>query len=523
MYCWAYARGRDGKFILRIEDTDRRRVSDQATGGFMADLKWLGLGWDEGPEFEGCGGGKNGPYAQSERREIYDRYLQMLLEEGKAYYAFETPEELQTQRDAARAEKRNFKYDRASLKLSPEQVKQYLDDGRPAVIRFKTPDDTDIVIKDEVLGETTIPAGETDDFVIRKADGFPTYHFAVVVDDELMGVSHILRAQEHFKNTAKHMLLQDALGFQRPTYAHLGVIANPDGSKMSKRDKDKLLRKTVRDLKLQDPPEDTVDPDTFKTWLSDKNIQLDLSDAETLAAALDVHLPEIDVDDFKRSGYLPEVMCNFLALNGWSPGNDIEKFSLDFLTRTFDFDRVMKAPARFDRNKLLAFNLDAIQAMDVEDFVTRFRAHCEAYHPEFIRQLSPEQFDALAAANHDRSKTLEDPIESCRFFLVNAGQIEYADTKPVRKAMKNGLSHLEAIRPVLAEIDTFTNETVEEALRAYVDEHADGKLGVIAQPLRVAASGTTVSPQIYVTLTILGREEVLRRIDRCVAHFGQPV
>ncbi|MFM7807475.1 MAG: glutamate--tRNA ligase, partial [Planctomycetota bacterium] len=235
LFCWAYAKGRGGTFLLRIEDTDQKRSSDASSVGFLKDLKWLGIDWDEGPEFEGCGGGVSGPYFQSERVDIYNRHLTQLVDAGKAYYAFDTAEELERKRAAAKAAGVAYRYDGSeSVARSKGEVERLLAEGRPAVIRFRTPVGP-ITIKDEILGEATLPAGEVDDFVIRKADGFPTYHFAVVVDDELMGVTHVLRAQEHFNNTAKHMVLQDALGFRRPTYGHLPLIFNPDGSKMSKR------------------------------------------------------------------------------------------------------------------------------------------------------------------------------------------------------------------------------------------------------------------------------------------------
>ena len=247
-----------------------------------------------------------------------------------------------------------------------------------------------------MLGDATLPAGEVDDFVIRKKDGFPTYHFAVVVDDELMGVTHVLRAQEHFTNTAKHILLQDALGFRRPTYGHLSIIKNPDDSKMSKRDKDKVLRKAVKEKALSAPPAGSVSAEEWSRWIGDDNVQLDLDGAIRLAEALKVTLPEINVDDFRRSGYLPEVICNFLALNGWSPGHDIEKFDNAFLKERFGLDRVMKTPAKFDRVKLLAFNTDAITGMAPDDFARRCHAHAVQYRTDYLAKLG-EQHDPRGA------------------------------------------------------------------------------------------------------------------------------
>jgi glutamyl-tRNA synthetase len=523
LFCWAYAKGRGGKFLLRIEDTDQKRSSDAASLGFLKDLKWLGIDWDEGPAFEGCGGGPNGPYFQSERVDTYNRHLKQLVDAGKAYFAFDTAEELERKRAAAKSAGVAYRYDGSESIARPRaEVERLLAEGRPAVIRFRTPVGP-ITIKDEILGEATLPAGEVDDFVIRKADGFPTYHFAVVVDDELMGVTHVLRAQEHFNNTAKHMVLQDALGFRRPTYGHLPLIFNPDGSKMSKRDKDKVLRKTVNERRIAEPPVGTVDLERWKAWLADKNTQLDYEQANRLAAALDVQLPEINVDDFRRSGYLPEVVCNFLALNGWSPGENREKFDNAFLKEAFDLSRVVKTPAKFDRVKLLSFNCDAITGMPRERFVALARAHGEVFHPEFMHKLTPAQFEALAGASHERSKTLDDLFRGSRFLVLGDEAFAY-DAKAAEKNLKagepSGVAHLKALRPLLAEVKTWDAAALEAAIKPYADANAGGQLGKVAQPLRVAVSGGTVSPPIFDTLAILGRESSLARIDRALKSFG---
>ncbi|HIB00580.1 MAG TPA: glutamate--tRNA ligase, partial [Phycisphaerales bacterium] len=238
IYCWAFAKANGGKFLLRIEDTDQKRSSEQATTGFFNDLSWLKILWDEGPTIENTGGGNEGPYYQSKRLDLYKEQLDTLFELELAYYAFETPDELQAERKKARAEKRAYRYNRKSLELSKETVNQFLAEGKPHVVRFKVPEGGPLTVTDCVVGDVTVERTEVDDFVIFKGDGFPTYHFAVIVDDALMHVTHVLRGQEHLNNTFKHILLQEALGFERPTYAHISLIFNPDGSKMSKRDKD---------------------------------------------------------------------------------------------------------------------------------------------------------------------------------------------------------------------------------------------------------------------------------------------
>ncbi len=534
LFCWAFARGRNGRFILRIEDTDQKRSSDAASVGFLKDLRWLGVDWDEGPEYGGCGGGDHGPYFQAQRLPIYEEHLSRLLREGKAYHAFDTAEELAAQRDAAKARGAAYRYDGSAAKALPkEEVERRHRAGMPSVVRFASPPGP-VTIRDEILGEATLPAGEIDDFVIRKADGFPTYHFAVVVDDELMGVTHVLRAQEHFNNTARHMLLQDALGFRRPTYGHLPLIFNPDGSKMSKRDKDKVLRAAVKERGLTAPPPrvagaagaeaPTALPGAaeFTAWLSDKSVQLPIEQSTALAETLGVVLPEINVDDFRRSGYLPEVLCNFLALNGWSPGGDLERFDLDFLRKSFDLSRVLKTPARFDRAKLLAFNLDAIQALTIDQFETRARAHGEAFHPRFMARLTAAQFRALCEASHPRSKTLDDLFRTNRFLVAADDELPW-DAKAAAKLLAPGGAgpgHLRALRSLLADAAEWTPAALEAVVKPYADREAGGKLGDVAQPLRLAVSGGTVSPPIFDTLAILGKSSTLARIDGALRRIG---
>ncbi len=287
LLCWAYARGHDGRFVLRIEDTDRKRSSDAATEAFFEDLAWLGIDWDEGPRHDGCGGGETGPYHQSQRLEHYRTNIQRLLDEGRAYRAFETPQELSAARTAAG---RGYRYDRAALGLDAATVEQYLAENRPYVVRFRLPDDGAIAFRDVVRGDVEVAATELDDFVIQKADGYPTYHFAVVVDDELMGVTHVIRGQEHLYNTARHVLLQDALGFRRPVYAHLSLIFNTDGSKMSKRDKDRALRRAVGEKKIERPPAG-IAQERWQWWRSSKAHQLEPDDAARLAEELGITVP----------------------------------------------------------------------------------------------------------------------------------------------------------------------------------------------------------------------------------------
>ena len=522
IFCWAFARANNGKYLLRIEDTDQKRSSERATAGFFEDLKWLNIGWDEGPEFEGSGGGDKGPYFQSQRLDIYNEYLQKLLDTGFAYYAFETPEELSKERDLAKKEKRAYRYNRASLALSPETVQQYLDEGRPKVVRFKVPDGGPIVMQDAVVGKVQVERSEVDDFVIFKSDGFPTYHFAVVVDDALMGVTNIIRGQEHLNNTFKHVLLQDAFGFDRPIFSHISLIFNPDGSKMSKRDKDKALRKFVKEHNVETPPNNCISRESWDTWTASKDMQLDVDEASALADALGIELPEINVEDFQRAGYLPEVLLNYLCLLGWSPGNDIEHFDADFLVEHFSLDRIVKSPAKFDRAKLLAFNLDALQKLTSEVFEERLLDWCKKYAPEYA--ALDDKFPLFASANHERSKTFQDAIVTSKFLIDSDEQITWEESKPVKKALLKGevtgLSRMPAIIEAFTALETWDAESIDACLHSLADTLADGALGKVAQPVRIAVVGGPVSPPIGDTLVLLGKDSSLCRLSRCLEHFS---
>ncbi|MAI66678.1 MAG: hypothetical protein CMJ26_02225 [Phycisphaerae bacterium] len=453
--------------------------------------------------------------------DIYKEQLQRLFDAGLAYYAFETPKELGEERKKARAEKRAYRYNRASLELSPETVEQNLKEGKPHVVRFKVPEGGALTVTDCVVGEVTVARTEVDDFVIFKGDGFPTFHFAVIVDDALMNVTHVLRGQEHLNNTFKHILLQEALGFEQPTYAHISLIFNPDGSKMSKRDKDKTLRKFVRENNVESAPESCVSEDAWATWQASKDNQLSTDDATKLALALGVELPEINVDDFKQAGYMPEVLLNYLCLLGWSPGNDVEQFDADFLVEKFSLDRIVKSPAKFDRAKLLAFNLDALQKLSQEEFESKLLAWCQEYAPAFA---SIENFSLFASANHERSKTFRDATVTSSFLVKDDEAIAWPESKPLKKALLkgevSGLSRMPAIIEAFGQLETWNAESIDSCLNALAEELADGNLGKVAQPVRIAVAGGPVSPPIGDTLVLLGKESTLCRLTRCHDFFA---
>lgn len=548
LFCWALARGAGGRFLLRIEDTDRDRSSEGAAHGILEDLAWIGLAWDEGPEWWGprLGSGgearrqrpiggdprKIGPFHQADRLKIYDRHVQRLIDQGDAYQAFETPEELDAARRAAQAAKATYRYDRAALRLSLDERARRAQAGEPHVVRLKMPDE-DIDVHDEVLGDVRFEAENLDDFIIRKRDGYPTYHLAVVVDDELMGVTHVLRGQEHLINTPRHVALQRALGFRTPVYAHLPLIFNPDGSKMSKRDKNKAARLACREAAARgaalDPATASMDRERFESWLADSKSQLELDVIARIARELNLHLPEIDVADFRASGYLPEVLCNYLALLGWNPGErdeaggEIERFDLAFLAEHFSLDRLGKKPSRFDRDKLLAFNADTIQKdLTDEQFLARWRGWAGRYDMPLAAVLRSDRGPLLAAAARPRARTLADAAEPVRFALIDDEAVVY-DDKAVQKVLlkgePNGLERLGQIAPVIQGVRRFEPEAVEGAIKAWCESNEVG-MGKIAQPLRVAVTGTSVSPGLGDTLVLVGKKGVQRRIERCLAVAG---
>ena len=519
LYSWALARP-DGRFLLRIEDTDQARSSDQAARGILEDLAWLGIAWDEGPAFEGLGGDPRGvgPWRQAERLSHYDAAVAALIEKDLAYPAFETGDELEALRAAARAEKRNFRYRRAPGFDRAAALERMAHE--PHVVRFRMPTEP-VEVVDRVLGAIEFGEEHLDDFVIRKRDGFPTFHLAVVVDDELMGVTHVLRGQEHLNNTPRHRALQRALGYREPVYAHLPVIFNADGSKMSKRDKDKAAREAVKaghvDLGASIPGLDA--------WLKDKRAQLPQDQLDDLARRLSLELPCIEVEDFRRAGYLPDALCNYLALLGWSPGEkdeqgrDRERFDRAYLAEHFSLERIGAGNARFDRDKLLAFNQDAIAALSDEEFHARWSEWCERYEKEKFALRDDKWRREFARIIRTRCRTLADPMHGAGAFAWASGKLfDYrsaANAKVLTSGSPSGWELLTVSGQRLSAVQPFDPEPIELALGALAQERGVG-LGKIAQPLRVAVTGTTASPPIGETLALLGREEVARRIQSCL-------
>lgn len=518
LFNYLLARRLGGKFVLRIEDTDQTRNIAGAERKLMDDLRWLGLNWDEGPDV----GGEFGPYHQSERLESYRQVARRLLEEGRAYYAMETREELEAMRAEAMRKTGGFRYRRPANPPSEAQAQAARDAGRPVVVRLAMPE-RDFVVRDQILGDVQIKAEELSDFVLLKADGWPTYHFAVVVDDEAMRCTHVLRGQEHLMNTPNHIALQEALGYRVPFYAHLPIILNADGSKMSKREKDKAVRTAlaaaVKAGRTDEPRAREwagVDDAAFDAWRRG-DVQLPADGLERLAREVGVDVPEIEIHDFRRSGYLPEVVVNFIGLLGWSPGDDREKLTLEEMAEAFSLERIGRTNAKFDRAKLLSFNLDACTAVGVDRNLEGLK--------DFLAANEAGPLHGLDDA------TLRKVIESCAGFRTyrdiefKAGALFVADEalrydedavrKHLLKGDGAGLKVLRELRPRLERQEDWSSAALDGLVRAYAEESGQG-LGRVAQPLRVALTGSTVSPTISDTLSLLGRARSLARMDRAV-------
>jgi len=511
LFNWLFARRMGGKFILRIEDTDRKRNTPAAMQQVIDDLRWLGIEWDEGPEV----GGPNGPYLQSQRREIYDKYVKKLLEEKKAYYCFDTPEELDALRKEAEAQKKGFTYTRPEKFPDEKDANKARTQGQPVTVRFAVPQDKAIVVEDIVRGEVTFAAGEMGDFIIQKSDRFPTYNFACVVDDYLMKVTHVIRGQEHLMNTPGQQELWKALGFgQLPKYVHMSVTVSDTGGKLSKRERPKALRNAIKDIpdvdleKLAEVGNITLEE--VNSFVAGKTA-LDMSSINAMAAHLGVHLPEINVVDFFKSGYLPEAMVNFLALLGWNPGNAREIMPLDELVDCFDLSRLTKTNSLFDRRKLLAFNTDHIRQSNKEKLIQHFKDYLKAVESPVI-SADDEMLDRIIRAC-EGARTLADIERKSRFLFLDNDRIEY-DEKAVEDVLlrNDGLAVLKTVRSKLAEIEQFSGENIEAVLRGLAKEK-QVELGKVAQPVRVAICGTTISLPIFDSVQMLGKEKTLERID----------
>ena len=466
LFNWLFARHSGGAFILRIEDTDQSRYDPQAVPDLLASLRWLGLDWDEGPEV----GGEYGPYFQSQRLDIYQRYARQLVESGHAYYCFCSPERLAQLRQQQLQRKEPIGYDRHCRNLDPQRAAERVAAGEPAVIRLKMPLEGQTTFHDLIRGDITVDNSTQDDLVLLKTDGFPTYHLANVVDDHLMRITHIMRADEWIPTAPRHVRLYQAFGWQMPLIAHLPVVLDPSGKgKMSKR----------------------------------KQVAADGRELPVL------------VRDFRAAGYLPEAMFNFLALVGWSYDGHTELMTRQEIIERFSIEHINPAAAVFDYEKLDYFNGVYIRQLDVDDLTERLlpfmeRAGLPAERAT-LRRIVPlirERMERL-----DQAPGLID-----FFFVEQLPDYDPALLIPQKLDAATTRRLLEEARQVLAEVTPFTHDSLERALRARA-EALGVKAGQFFGPIRVAVCGRNVAPPLFGTLEVLGRERVLSRIAQALGKL----
>lgn len=465
IYNWAFARANHGTFILRIDDTDPERSTEENTQIILRAMRWLGLDWDEGPGV----GGDFGPYKQTERAQMYRDAAQRLWDEGKAYPCFCTPEQLATDREAAQARKDPFQgYQRRCRDLDPEEARARIAAGEPYVLRIKVPEDRgDVVVRDAVHGEVTFNARELDDFVIFRSDGTPTYNFATVVDDAAMQISHVIRGDDHLSNTPRQVIVYEALGAPVPTFAHISMILGADGKKLSKRH------------------------------------------------------GATNVEEYRDAGYLSDAFVNYLALLGWSLDGETTIVPRDVLAREFSLDHVSKNPATFDPKKLDWIQAEYIRSMSDADFADKIML------PELVEaglvgegaEFDEGWVDALAAIVKPRTKMPADVVGVCAPVFATADTLEY-DEKSVAKGLaKEGMGAvLDAAREALEALpaEGWTPEAIDAALEA-LPEQLDVKKRLVFQAVRVAVCGNLVSPPLGETMALIGRADCLPRLERARA------
>ncbi len=465
--------------MFRIEDTDSTRFVPGAEEYIIESFRWLGITFDEGVSF----GGKYGPYRQSERREIYKKYVEQLLEAGKAYYAFDTPEEL----EAKRAEIQNFQYDartrmqmRNSLTMPKDEVDALIADGRQYVVRFKVEPGVAVHVDDIIRGDVRIMSDILDDKVLYKsADELPTYHLANIVDDHLMEITHVIRGEEWLPSAPLHVLLYQAFGWEdtMPRFAHLPLLLKPEGKgKLSKRDGDRLGF-PVFPLEWHDPKTGEVS------------------------------------SGYRESGYFPEAVVNFLALLGWDPGTEQEVFTLDELVQAFDLTKCSKAGARFDYQKGIWFNHEYVLHKSAEEIAKLFAPYVVGNGVD----ESMERITQVTAMMKDRVNFVRELCPLCSFFFIPP--VEY-DEKTVRKRWKEDSARVMGeLAEVLQGIDDFSVEGQEPVVMAWVEQKGY-KLGDVMNAFRLALVGIGKGPGMFDITAFLGKEETLRRLRRAIDVLG---
>jgi glutamyl-tRNA synthetase len=494
LFNWLFAKGQGGQFILRIDDTDAQRNVEEALAPILHGLKWVGLDWDEGPEV----GGPYGPYYQSQRLDKYQSAVKQLIEIGAAYRDYAKTEELQAEREAAQKEGRPFVYSRRWRAESDADARRYEAEGRQGVVRLLMPRKGQFVLNDLVRGEVRIDWASEQDHVIQRADGTCLYHLATVVDDHDMQISHVIRAEEHLSNTPRQVFMFERLGYELPQFAHLPFVAEPGSkTKLSKRKLDKYLKN--RDFaQLMEHGQSIARRMGFAV------------NAETFNPVI--------VDFYEQVGYLPGALLNYLLLLGWSLDDKTEDFTPEEMLQHFSLERVNKAPASFDVEKLMAFQARAMQRVPIKQRVAKvvpFLQRAKLVEQPPSCDTGPYVTRILEAAG-DRVKVAGDVLDFDDFFVPDDKLAidEAAFEKRVRKP--TGARQLLAkYRDRLAQAEPFTVEALEKLTHAFV-EASQIKMGDIVHAIRVSVTGKAVGFGLFDTLAILGRERCLARLDRAL-------
>ncbi|MFA6000717.1 MAG: glutamate--tRNA ligase [Thermoleophilia bacterium] len=452
LYNWLYARSHQGSFVLRVEDTDLSRSTQEAIDQIITSLRWLGLEWDEGSGV----GGDYGPYRQMERVEIYQTAVRRLLEKNEAYRCYCTPEELKREREAAREAGKPYIYSGRCRELAAESEEELRDSGREAVIRLRTPDAGVTIVHDLIKGDVEFENSLQGDFILVRSSGVPTYNFAVAVDDAAMRISHVIRGDDHLPNTPKQLQVFSALDEKPPLYAHLPLILGHDRSPLSKRH------------------------------------------------------GASSVEEFRSQGYLREAICNYLALLGWSFDGETTIFSVDELVDKFSLERTGSTAAVFDNEKLLWMNGHYIRSMDTSELALRVDDYLNGTKLAGVTGTEGRPTIAeMIPLVQEKMKTLNDFVELTDFFFLPL-EFEEKALDRLRKD-QNAAVVLERVVQVLNKLDIFDVETIESELRGAADD-LDLKVGKFLQPIRIAVSGKIITPGMFETLSMLGKKECLSRL-----------
>ncbi len=465
LFNWAFARHHGGTFVFRIEDTDTQRDSEESYEQLLTSMRWLGLDWDEGPEV----GGPFGPYRQSERLDRYRDAAAQLLDAGYAYRCYCTSDELEARREAARAAGRAPGYDGHCRELSDEQTAVYKDEGRTSVVRFRMPEDSAFTWTDLVRGEVTFPAGEVSDYVLVRANDDPLYTLVNPVDDAFMQITHVLRGEDLLSSTPRQLALWRALkdlGVAEgpiPAYGHLPYVMGDGNKKLSKRD------------------------------------------------------PESSLLYYVEQGYLPEGMTNYLALLGWSLTEDRDRFSLTEMAEAFDISRVNASPARFDLKKCTALNADWIRLLDADEFVVRLEAFFVDQRGVELDAPARQVVADAASLVQERVETLAQAADMLSFLLVDEEEFSVDPTDAAKLLTADNAPVLRASVQALAELSDWSTAAIEAALRTSLVDGLGLKPRLAFGPVRVAVSGRRVSPPLFESLELLGRERSIGRLTAALA------